>query len=346
MTLDLPEHPRILIVRLSAIGDVVHGLPVLNALRARFPDAHLAWAVEKVAAPLLRGHEALDHLFELPRGWLKSFATLREFRREMHAQRFDLALDLQGLSKSAVAAWLSGAPRRLGYGGADGREISGWFYTETVEPTRVHVIDRALELLTPLGIVAPEVSFALPTDAVDCAKVDTFLAEKKLDAGFVVINPGAGWVSKLWRRENFAAVAKYLGERHTLPSVIVWAGEKEGEWAREIAAQSAGFGVIAPLTTLRELTALLRRARLFVGSDTGPLHIAVAVDTASVGLFGPMSVERNGPYGRRHIGLRKATFVGSSRERRTAPAEIMEAIKVADVCDACDQLLIKDGAIC
>ncbi len=333
--------PRVLIVRLSAIGDVIHGLPVLCALKEHFPEAMTAWVVEGRTAELLEGHPALDRLITVPRKWLKSWSTIRRLRRELRALEFDITLDLQCLTKSAIAARLSGAPRRIGFDGVDGRELSRWLNNERVLPTRTHVIERNLELLAPLGIERPIARFDLPERTEDATTVERFLRDAKLERGFAVINPGAGWPSKLWPRDRFGAVAAHLGQARRLPSVVVWAGAEEKRWAEEIVADSVGQAMLAPPTSLRELAALVRRARLFVGSDTGPLHLAAAVGAPCVGLFGPMPAERNGPYGPQHIAVQKICLTGSSRERRTAGPESMNAISVADVTSACDQILAR-----
>ena len=331
--------PRILIVRLSAIGDVVHGLPVLNALRAHFPDAFLGWVVEGRAADLLRGHAALDRLIQVPRKWLKSPKAVWRLRSELRELQFDIALDLQCLTKSAIAGWLSGAKRRIGFGGPDARELSRFLHNEHVTPTAAHVIDKNLELLQPFGIDRPRVEFNLPETPADAATAERLIQAAGLNGGFAIFNPGAGWASKRWPLERYAAVAKHLGEHQALPCLVVWAGPEERGWAEQIAAASSGAAHLAPATTLTELTALARRARLFVGSDTGPLHIAAAVGTPCVGLYGPMPRERNGPYGPQHVALQEVWLTGSSRERRTADASSMEAISVASVCAACDKIV-------
>jgi lipopolysaccharide heptosyltransferase I len=330
---------RILIVRLSAIGDVLHGLPVLCALRAARPEAFIAWVVEGAAAQLLQGHPALDEVITVPRKWLKSPQTVLGLRRRLQALRFNVAIDMQGLTKSAVAARLSGAARRIGFEGADGRELSRWLNNELVLPTRTHVVDRNLELLRALGIERPEVRFDLPDQPSDRDSARRMLVELGLPTPFAVINPGAGWPSKLWPPVRYAGVARHLGTRHAMRSLVVWAGSEEHGWAQQIVAASRGFAVLAPRTSLRELAALTRLSSLFVGSDTGPLHLAVAVGAPSVGLFGPVAAERNGPYGREHVAVQKMRVSGGSRERRNAGPESMLAIAVEDACAACDRIL-------
>jgi lipopolysaccharide heptosyltransferase I len=334
---------RILIVRTSAIGDVVHGLPVLNALRDALPRAYIAWVVEGAAGQLLRDHKALDELVVIRRKWLKSPPAVLDLRRRLRALKFDVAIDLQGLTKSAVAARLSGAPRRIGFDGRDGRELSRWLNNDLVTPTQTHVIDRNLQLLAPLGITNPVVRFDLHDTPADARTAHEIVAARRLSDRFAVINPGAGWPSKLWPAERFGAVARFLGNRHALPSLVVWAGDVERAAAEQIVAASAGFATMAPPTSLRELAAVTRGAALFVSSDTGPLHMAVAVGTPCVGLFGPMPAERNGPYGPRHVSVQKVCMTGTSRQRRTAGPESMEAIAIDDVCEACGRILEREA---
>jgi len=330
---------RILIVRLSAVGDTVHGLPVLCALRDNLPNAHISWVVEERAASVLKGHPALDRLIVAPRRWLRSPMAVWRLRRQLRAVHPQIAIDLQGLAKSAIAARLSGAPVRIGAASPDGRELSTWLNNRLVNLTASHVVDRYLELLGPLGISRPAVRFDVPRHAEDELNMGRFVRDRGLGGGFALLNPGAGWASKRWPVERFAAVARHLGRHRRLPSVVVWAGAEERAWADQIITTSAGFAHMAPPTTLGELSELARRSRFFIGSDTGPLHLAAAVGTPCIGLYGPVSAEKNGPYGSGHIAIQRMTVEGSSRQRRDASDESMRAIEIDDVCGACDRLL-------
>jgi heptosyltransferase I len=331
--------PRILIVRLSAIGDVIQSMPIACALRERFPQAFLAWAVEKHAGQLLEGHQAIDQLIALPRGWLKSPGGVWRLRRLLHDLHFDVAVEAQGLTKAAILAWLSGARRRIGFGNPWGRELSRWFNTETVDTPGPHIVQRNLQLLRPLGIVSPTVRFLVPEHPRDRQTAEQIIGRAGLEHGYAIINAGAGWPSKLWPADRFAAVALHLATAWNLPTLVVWAGQKEMQIAHQIVAGAEGHAQLGPNTTLTELAALSRRAKLFIGSDTGPLHLAAAVGTPCVGLYGPWPSEVHGPFGPQHIALQKARFAGSTRQRRTAPPELMEAITVADVCEACNRIL-------
>lgn len=179
----------------------------------------------------------------------------------------------------------------------------------------------------------------VPEHPADRQTAQTIVEHNGLEHGFAIINAGAGWPSKLWPAKRFAAVAAYLGSVWNLPTLVAWSGEKEMEIARQIVAGSQNHARTAPPTTLPELAAIARRARVFIGSDTGPLHLAAAVGTPCIGLYGPWPKEVHGPYGPQHIALQKAHFRGSTRQRRTAPAELMAAITVEDVCQACNTIL-------
>lgn len=335
---------RILIVRLSAIGDVIHGLPVLNALRRAMPDAEISWVVEGRAGDLLRGHAALNEVVSVPRGWLKSAKEVLKLRGKLKQLRPEIALDLQGLTKSAVAAWISGAKRRIGFSGVDGRELSPYLNNTRVLPTRTHVIDRTLELLQPLDIAPAPVEFNLPETAADVGTARRVAEAYFGSSRFAIINPGAGWPSKIWPAERFGAVGRYLG-LSGVPSMVVWAGPQEKAWAETIVAESCGHTQLAPSTTLTELASVTRLASLFVSADTGPLHLAAAVGTPCVGLFGPMPAERNGPYGEANIAIQEVCLQGSSRERRTADNSSMTVITIERVCEACDEIINRNKSL-
>jgi lipopolysaccharide heptosyltransferase I len=338
-----PHRPRILIVRLTAIGDCLHGLPVLCALRDAMPDAHLSWVVEGRTAELLARHPAVDAVVQVPRRWLKSPVAIWRARRQLQALRPDVAIDLQGLTKSAIAAWLSGAPVRIGFAGRDGREASRWLNNTLIEPMMTHVVDRNLELLRPLDILPDAIRFGLPAFSGEAPAVARYLRDRGLESGFALINVGAGWPSKRWPADRFAEVARYLGERYHLRSVIAWAGAEERLSADQIVVSAGAFAHLAPPTSLTELAALCQRAKFFIGCDTGPLHLAAAVGTPSIALFGPTSARRNGPYGEPHIVVQKVRYDNAGRtSMRHGDNTAMLAIEVEDVCAACDAMIERD----
>ncbi len=337
--------PRILIIRLSAIGDVIHGVPVLCALRDALPESYLGWVVEGRAGDLLECHPALDALVRVPRGWLKSPREVWRLRQRLRAMQFDTVIDLQCLTKSAIAGWLSGARRRIGKAGADGRELSRWFHTELVTAGGGHVIEHYLDLLRPLGIESPAVRFDLPEMLPDARVADEFLRRSRLAARrFAILNPGAGWPSKVWPADRYGELARRLARDHDMPSVAVWGGADELPLAETIVATSGGEARLAPATSMRELAALCRRAALFVGSDTGPMHLAVAVGTPTISLHGPSRAEWCGAYGPQNIRLQARYEAGSALERRQADDSAMRAIGVETVAEACERLVQRAAA--
>ncbi|HIF33073.1 MAG TPA: lipopolysaccharide heptosyltransferase family protein, partial [Planctomycetaceae bacterium] len=330
------DAPRIMIVRLSAIGDSILTLPVLNALRDHFPHARLSWLIADYCAPIVRGHESLDELVEVNRGWLKSPRTIKQVRRRLHDMRLDVTIDVQGLAKSALPAWLSGAKRRIGFSRADreGREFSTWLNNELVHPSALHVVDRNLGLLKPLGIDNPTVRFDVPEHPSEIKAASDFIESRTLRQGFVVLNINAAWLSKRWTMERFAQVAKYLADRYGLASVLPWGNEREREDAERVAAKVPSHAMVLPKFSLTQLGSLFRRARLFVGSDTGPLHLASAVGTRCIGLYG-RAVDRSGVYGPQGIVICHNHTSSDDAMRRNKDNDAMRLISVDEVCQAC-----------
>ena len=351
------DAPRILITRLSAIGDCVQTLPVASALRERFGRAFIAWAVEAAAAPLIEAHPAVDRVVIVPKRMLASPAAAWRVRQQLAPLAIDVAIDPQGLSKSSAVAWLSGARRRIGFARPQGREISPWLNSELVEPQTTHMVERYLELLAPLGIDRPAVCFGLGSRHIPCADhrqspfqderhAECAFYDSSLPHAFAVINPGAGWDSKRWPLARFAAVARHLGQRHSLPSVVAWGGQREREWASAVVSQSAGHALLAPTTSLLELADLLRQARLVIAADTGPLHLSAALGTPCVGLFGSTRREACGPYGEGHIALQAALDNSPGRKLPGASNWATARITVEAVAAACDEILLRSAGQC
>jgi lipopolysaccharide heptosyltransferase I len=330
---------RVLVVRLSSIGDVVHTLPAAAALRAHGWDA--GWLVEPASHPLLDRNPAVSRLALAPPARAFRLGGALGALRALRAHGYDVALDLQGLWKSAAWARLSGAPRVLGFARPWRREpASAALLGETAEvpPEAVHVIDKNLALLRPLGIEAMGArTFPLPETRTEAASVERGLATAGLEA-FVVLNAGGGWASKLWPADAFGALARRLLERG-LRSVVTW-GPGEEDLADRVVATSGGAAVRCFPTTLRELIELLRRARLVVAADTGPLHLACAVGTPVVGIYGPTDPVRNGPFARDDSVVRRTPACAPCHRRRCAVHDgIMGSIGVGEVLTAVEERL-------
>ena len=333
--ISLPDDPRILITRLSAIGDCIHTVPVANALRERYPYAFIAWVTQAGGASLIQSLRSIDDLIVVPRGWMKSARQIVDVRRQLQERQFDISIDPQSLTKSALLGWLSGAKFRIGFDRPAGRELSSLLNNFLIPPTHQHVIERYLDLLAPIDIAEPNVVFDLQTKNHE--SITSFLRQHRLMDDFVLVNPGAGWPSKIWPANRFARVVRGISTHCSVRSVVVWAGPEERKMAQQIVAESNGDAVLAGRTSLPELQDLASRCRLFVGSDTGPLHLAAAVGTPCVAIHGPTSPLRCGPYGRNHRVIYKP--VDDNQKLRSDDNRAMLAVTSEEVLRECCRLL-------
>jgi len=311
---------NVALVKLSSLGDVVHALPVAATLQARLPQARITWIVERREAAVLAGHPALERVVTVDtRRWRRS-RTPRELadathailavRRDLKATRFDVALDLQGLIKSGLLVRLTRAPLRIGFDRRWCRERLSVLATNRrvmPPPHARHVVDQYLTLLGALEIDGRSLEFRLPSDSAAEARMDEFFAGAGLKPRdrVVVLNPGAGRPDKRWPIERFRALAETLTVGDGSRVVVVWGPGEETD-ARAIADGAGSRVLLAPPTDLVALIALLRRAGVVVAADTGPLHLAAALGTPCVGLYGPTRAERNGPYGAGHRAFQAA----------------------------------------
>jgi lipopolysaccharide heptosyltransferase I len=337
---------RILIVKLSSIGDIVHTLPALAALRAAMPQAEISWVVERRSAEILRDNPILDRLIEVDtkalRRGLMSGETLRAPRqqlRRLRASAFDLALDFQGLLKSASIARLSGARRIFGYSRAGLREpASALLLSRTIAvPRQTHVIRKSLLLLQgALGIPVPEdLSFPISTTPADDA--EAVAAVENTSGKYAILNPGGGWPTKLWSVERFGKLADLLWANYGISSLVTY-GPGELELA-EAVRQSSVSGKAVPVSlSLKAFYALARKASVYVGGDTGPTHIAVAAGAPIVGLFGPTEWWRNGSPRAEDICVERTDIdCRVDCHRRSCSKWICMDIEVGRVMDAIDR---------
>ena len=296
--------PRILIIRLSSLGDILHTLPAFASLRATFPEASIEWLAAKKSAFLLGTVPGIDSLHLIDTSSLLRFPLDRaawggtwRLVRDVRSRRFDLVLDFQGLLKTAFLSIISGSTTRIGFSKELVRERPAhWFYNRRLEKPReqVHVLtlNRMLAELAGSGPVSSPVDFAV--SAADTAYVDSLLERERLKE-FVVINPGGGWPTKRWDPLRYGRLARRIQEELRIP-VVVTTGPGEESFFRDIAE---GCGQPLPRhfpVSFLQLIPLLRKARLFIGGDTGPFHLACALGTPVLGIFGPTSPVRNGPW--------------------------------------------------
>jgi lipopolysaccharide heptosyltransferase I len=294
---------RILIVKLGAIGDIVHTLPVLPVIRERYPDAVISWVVEARSAEILRENHLIDNLIEVDTRSLRGKKLIEsglthgsKQLKNLRQYDFDLAVDFQGLLKSAVISKLSGAQRRWGFSRANLREpASRVFYTDVVRlEGQMHVIRQNLALIRgALGIESLEREAEFPISTSERDRQEASSIVEQAGGEFAILNPAGGWVTKLWPAANYGKLADRLWEESGLKSVIA-IGPKEERLAAELLEASHTGGAIVVKPTLKGFYELAKRAKVYVGGDTGPTHLAIAAGTPVVGIFGPTEWWRNG----------------------------------------------------
>jgi len=335
------RRPRILLVKLSSFGDVLHTLPTLEALRAAFPDANITWLVEAAYAPLLSGHPALNEVWVAPRLRPAEFfsgsnpATLRRLLQQLRARPFDLVVDVQGLLKSAVWVALARSPRKVGYDQT--RELSYLALTERVAPfdPEAHAVKRYLNLAHYLGAPPTLPRFRLGLDA---ATDISALIPGEADRPLAVLHPVARWVSKLWPLPFWAHLAEWLHAQGF--QVAVTGSAADRELAASLMAQCrAPLLNLAGRTSLAQLAGILRKTRLAVTTDTGVMHLAAALGTKVAALFGPTAPWRTGPFGDGHQVVRLGLGCSPCFKRRCPEPQCLTDLTPEMVEAACEKIL-------
>jgi heptosyltransferase I len=334
---------NILIVKLSAIGDVIHTLPSVACLRRRYPDAHITWIIEEAAADLIQNHPHVDRVIVSSRKrWLREIrqGNIRKPFREAKAlvdvlqdRTYDLVIDFHGLLKSAVFVFLSRGRRKLGYDSM--QELSGLFLNEKIpEDMNKHAVDRYLDFLRYLGVEDPTPEFVIPYDEENKQKIDRLLDTNGIDRQrpLVAVSPVALWDTKLWQEEKFAELAdRIVGE---LKCQVVLTGHDGTALERIGSLMKRPPANLGGMTTLRDLACLYQRASVLVTTDSGPMHLAAAVQTPVVALFGPTDPGRTGPYGTGHKVLTAPLSCRPCFKKTCDTQACMREISVADVFDA------------
>jgi lipopolysaccharide heptosyltransferase I len=326
---------RFLLVRLGSLGDIVHALPATSALRDRFPDARIDWLVEARWRRLLEGNPDLNEVITLDRG---SLATIGKTAVALRAKKYTCAIDFQGLYKSSLAAFASRAPKRIGFRSSYAREgLASMFYTDTFNPVGAHKVDHNLTLARGAGAVDAPARFPVAITSDDEATTERELAKHNLRE-FFVLNPGGGWQSKCWPAERYGSLSDKLQQRYGWRSVVTY-GPGEDDLAKAVLDASVGEKPAALPLALGPLMALLRCAKLMISADTGPLHLAAAIGTPVVGLYGPTDPARNGPYGQIDAVIRNARVSETTYRRGVSYSPSMISITVEQVLQAVDRRL-------
>jgi len=339
---------------MSAIGDVIHTLPALNAIRKHYREAHITCLVEEAAYDLVKGHEALDRVLVSKRKrWLKDlrgpgcFKAVKEaynFLKKLRDTRYNLILDFQALLKSGILIALAKGERKVGFDrGLEHMEHSYLFLNERIPAVDMehHALSRGLMLLNALGIPTPEVEYKLPVFDDDRQKVDDLIRRYEFEnpQRIVAINPVAKWETKLWSNQKFAQLADSLIEQYSCG--IVFTGSLNDRSAIDnIISKMKGRAVnLAGETTLKVLAALYSKVQMVVSTDTGPMHMAAAVGAPVVALFGPTAPWRTGPYGAGHHIVRAELECAPCFKRQCETTDCMHQISVAQVLEAASKVI-------
>lgn len=293
---------HVLIIKLGSIGDIIHTLPSLAAIRHALPDAEISWAVEERSGEILRGNAMIDNLIEVDTHSLRGGRVIEEMLlgasrqiKELRQHKFDISIDFQGLWKSALIGRLSGAKQRWGFSSEGLREPgSRMMLTGTVDiASNIHVIRKNLALAAGalnLDISNSDLEFPIATNDEHKREASAIIGSL---TDFAVLNPGGGWVTKLWHAEKFGELADMLWNEKRIVSMVA-TGPKETDLASRAAANCKTGKIVLAQPSLKGFYELVKRARIYVGGDTGPTHIAVAAGAPIVGLFGPTEWWRNG----------------------------------------------------
>lgn len=295
---------KILILKPSSLGDIVHALPAVNLIRHARPDAHIAWLINDSFADILKDSPMVNEVIAFPRADFGRVANLPKFFafcRQLREKKFDLVLDLQGLLRSGWMAWATRAPSRIGL--SDAREGARLFYTSVVAMPRTptHAVERYLLSLSALGIARDRCQFPLPSSSADAEWAEKFVGTGS--ASLIVINPCARWEAKRWPPQNFAALIEQVLAKSSRAKFVLIGSVADQSIANAVLAVSpphrfVDSSVINAVgqTSLPQLVALLRRCDLLVTNDSGPMHIAAALGKPLVALFGPTDPAQVGPY--------------------------------------------------
>ncbi len=343
---------RILIIKMSSIGDVVHSLPFLEVIRSNFPHSKIDWVVEEAALEILRGHPALDRIIVSRRKtWQKNlkkgfhvFSVAREARKlykEIRSVKYDIVIDLQGLFRSGLLVGLSRSEKKIGLSGA--REGAGFFYSPVKVNYEQHAVDRYLQVAEFLGCdLSLHQDGRIPVSDRDRENVKALLSRigPNDDRPVVAINPVARWVTKMWDINRMALLAEKL--QRELSCRIVFTGSPQDKRLIENVLEHMGEKPLnlSGRTSLKELACLYSRCRLLITADTGPLHIAAAMGCRVMAIFGPTDPIRTGPYGKGHVVVQSGVDCAPCLKRSCESMKCMDLISVDQCFQMAEKMLV------
>ena len=316
------KYKNILIIKMSSLGDIIHALPSLYVLRKAYPEAKITWAVHPAFAGILPGKPWLDDIYLVDRKRINKPSYWLQVRRDLHARHFDLVIDLQMIAKSGLISFLSGGKTRIGYN--DAREGSFLFSKPVSGPHKHsdHIIEQLLDVMRYLGCPVEKIEFPLRNFDHEMETVSSLLHSHGVHGSYVVLIPGTRGDYKKWPIEYWGELAKKLADDQITTVIAGTKGEMEmGKAIKKISPSPYTVNLMGE-TNLLELAALEKMAALHISCDTGPLHIANAVHTPIIALFGPTPYDRNGPYGNTNSHILLADHAGTEESQMsTLPVE-------------------------
>lgn len=335
---------RVLVCQLGPKRDALFSIPLAVDMRDLWPNATIHWIVESNVDELLQSHSCIDKVTRIDRGWLRRPQHWQQLKASLRQQRYDVAVDTVGLSKSALLGWLAGAATRIGFAYPLGREIAPWLATHRIQVSARHRVDAIRQLLsvwqeTPNGMGR----YQMPHFADSEAWVDNLTRQNELLSGngWISIHPGAMWPAAHWPVERFGVVAEELFRKHGLRSVVLWTDEHERLLSQVIAENSRGGAVVAPQTSVPQLAELLRKSKFLLTGDSDPLQIASSLGTPCISLHGPSWADEVGAYGADHIAIQSPLPNFSRRISRRGPNSAMQAIEIDEVLYHCDRMIYR-----
>jgi len=300
--LEIMPPKKILIIKPSSLGDIIHSLPFLNVMRKHFPESEIHWVVFKEFEGIIQGHPMIDRLWVIDKNsWLKikmagnTFRDIRFFLKALKKEKYDLVIDLQGLLRSGIIALSTNSPIRIGF--QEAREGSKYFYTHKVHGGKnIHAVDRYLKIAEFIGCNISKIEFPLSYSIANSTSINLQFNHED----YVVIVPGARWKTKIWSPRKFGVLASLLPFR-----TVIVGTDKDAKAAEEIVKISKGKAInLTGKTTLKELTGIISRAKFLITNDSGPMHIAAALNIPVFAIFGPTDPVRTGPYGKNNTIIR------------------------------------------
>ncbi len=339
----IQEVKNIAIIRLGAIGDIIHALPVASRIKNENPQIKITWIVEKRHVYIIENNKNIDRIITTDtKSWrrqslIQSWPQIKRLIKKIKQSKFDVVLDLQGLIKSGIISYLTAAKYRLGFNRPYCREGLNYYFNNihiTPAIDDEHIIDRNLAFLRYFDIKGGQWNWGIKTTPADKKYIDDFWTKEGLvgNKRIIGINPGAGWITKCWDTGKYAILCDKLAQKD-YKVILTW-GPGEQDTVDKIVDKTTNKPIIACNTTVNQLTELISRCSLYVAGDTGPLHIAAALGVPTLALYGPSSPIRNGPYGQGHKIIYHELSCSNCYKRKCASIECMELISVEEVLQA------------